>query len=169
VVIEGSAAPVLVACCYCASCQRAGHAFEQMACAAPILDGDGGTPFVVYRRDRVRFVRGREYLQARKLNPDSPTRRIFASCCNSAMFADFTKGHWLSLYRNRFGAAAPPVEMRVMTAERRADVVLGNDVPNHAGHSGRFLWKLICAWAAMGFRRPDIGLGQIPQSSFDNP
>jgi hypothetical protein len=58
--------------------------------------------------------------------------------------------------------------MRVMTAERRADVVLGNEVPNHAGRSGRFLWKLIAAWAAMGFRKPDIGLAQIPQSIFDN-
>jgi hypothetical protein len=83
------------------------------------------------------------------------------------MFADFIPGHWLSLYRKRFGAGAPPVEMRVMTAERRADVALGNDVPNHAGRSGRFLWKLIAAWAAMGFRKPDLGLAEIPQSIFD--
>jgi hypothetical protein len=60
------------------------------------------------------------------------------------------------------------MEMRVMTAERRADVVLGDDMPNHAGRSGRFLWKLIAAWAAMGFRKVDLGLGQIPQSTFDN-
>jgi hypothetical protein len=162
------AAPVLVAGCYCTSCQRAGQAFEAMASAPPVLDADGGTPYVICRKDRVRFVRGREKLQAYLLKPGAPTRRVMAVCCNSAMFADFTPGHWLSLYRKRFGAGAPPVEMRVMTAERRADVVLGNEVPNHAGRSGHFMWKLIAAWAAMSFRKPDLGLAQIPHSIFDN-
>ena len=162
------AAPILVASCYCASCQRAGNAFEAMISAPPVLDADGGTPYVIHRKDRVRIARGREHLEAHKLKPDAPTRRVLAACCNSAMFADFTKGHWLSLYRRRFGAGVAPVEMRVMTAERKAGVVLGDDVPNHAGRSGRFLWKLIAAWAAMGFRKPDLGLAQIPQSTFDN-
>ena len=161
------AAPILAASCYCTSCQRAGQAFEAMPSAPPVRDEDGGTPYLICRKDRVRFVRGREQLGARKLKPDAPTRRMVAVCCNSAMFADFTKGHWLSLYRKRFGVGAPPIEMRVMTAERRTGVVLGDDLPNHAGRSGRFLWKLIAAWTAMGFRKPDLGLGQIPQSTFD--
>ena len=59
---------------------------------------------------------------------------------------------------------APPVGMRIMTKERRGDVVLGQDVPNYEGRPGSFMWKLISTWAAMGFRRPDMGLAHLPQS-----
>jgi len=164
VVFEARLAPILVAACYCTDCQRAGQVFEKMSSAALVLDADGGTPFVVYRKDRIACVQGREYLAECRLKPDSPTRRVFATCCNSAMFLDFTKGHWLSLYRNRFGAGAPPVEMRIMTNERRGNVALGQDVPNYPGRPGSFMWKLIVTWAAMGFRRPDMGLAHLLQS-----
>ena len=64
------------------------------------------------------------------------------------------------MFRNRFPTDAPPLEMRVMTAERRAGVVLADDLPNYHGHSGKFMLKLIGAWIAMGFRRPEISLGK---------
>ena len=83
------------------------------------------------------------------------------------MFLDFTKGHWLSIYRKRFPNGAPPIEMRIMTKERRADVMLRDDVPNFDGYSGRFMLKLIRAWIAMGFSRPDMGLRNIPWSTFN--
>lgn len=76
------------------------------------------------------------------------------------MFLDFTKGHWLSMYRNRFPTDAPPFEMRVMTKERRVGAELADDLPNYSGHSGKFLLKLIPAWIAMGLRRPEITLGK---------
>ena len=76
------------------------------------------------------------------------------------MFLDFTKGHWLSMLRNRFPAGAPPLEMRVMTKERRVGVELADDLPNYSGRSGKFMLKLIAAWIAMGFRRPEITLGK---------
>lgn len=76
------------------------------------------------------------------------------------MFLDFSKGHWLTMYRNRFLDKAPPVEMRVMTGDREAGVELANDMPNHTGHSGKFMVRLIAAWIAMGFRRPDIRYGK---------
>ena len=110
---------------------------------------------ILYRKDRVQCVTGRQHLEAHRLQPGSPTRRLVATCCNSAMFLDFTKGHWLSMYRKRFPPGAPPLEMRVMTKDRRAGVELADDVPNYRGHSGRFMLKLITAWIAMGFRRPD--------------
>ena len=160
VAFEAALAPILVASCHCADCQRAGQAFEKMPAAAPVLDADGGTPFVVYRKDRITCAQGREHLAECRLKPDSPTRRVFATCCNSAMFLDFTKGHWLSMFRNRFPAGAPPIEMRVMTRERRAGVELAGDVPNHPGHPGKFVMKLIAAWIAMGFRRPEINWGK---------
>jgi hypothetical protein len=158
--LEAVGRPILTASCYCASCQEAGRRFEQLASAPPILNPDGGTDYVLYRKDRVQCVTGQEYLEEHRLKPASPTRRVIAPCCNSAMFLDFTKGHWLTLYRNRFPAGAPPVEMRVMTKERRDGVALAPDLPNYDGASGKFLLRLMTAWMAMGLRRPEITLGK---------
>jgi hypothetical protein len=80
--------------------------------------------------------------------------------CNSGMFLDFTKGHWLTMYRNRFPAGAPPLEMRVMTQDRRDGVELTDDLPNYDGHSGKFMLRLTAAWIAMGLRRPRNYLGK---------
>ncbi len=157
---EAVGLPILTGSCYCTSCQEAGRQFEQLASAPPVLDLDGGTGVILYRKDRVRCVMGQEYLEERRLKPDSPTRRVLATCCNSAMFLDFTKGHWLSMFRNRFPTGAPPLEMRVMTKERRVGVELADDLPNYSGHSGKFMLKLIAAWIAMGLRRPEITLGK---------
>ncbi len=158
--LEAIGRPILTASCYCASCQEAGSRFEQMASAPPVLNPDGGTDYVLYRKDRVHCVTGQEYLEEHRLKPDSPTRRVIATCCNSAMFVDFTKGHWLSMYRSRFPTGAPALEMRVMTKDRRADVTLAGDVPNYGGHSGRFMVKLFAAWIAMRFRTPNITWGK---------
>ena len=157
---EAVGPPILTASCYCTSCQEAGRQFEQLASAPPVLDADGGTGVILYRKDRVQCVTGQENLGERRLKPDSPTRRVVATCCNSAMFLDFTKGHWLSMYRNRFPAGAPPLEMRIMTKERRVGVELAGDLPNHSGYSARLMLKLIAAWITMGFRRPEIALGK---------
>jgi len=121
---------------------------------------DGGTDYVLYRKDRVQCVTGQEYLEEHRLKPDSPTRRVIATCCNSAMFLDFTKGHWLTMHRNRFPAGAPPLEMRVMTRDRRDGVALADDLPNYDGASGKFMLRLMATWIAMGFRRPEITLGK---------
>ena len=156
VAFGASGSPISTGVCYCGDCQVAGRRFDGF------LDADGGTPAVLYRKDRVHCEAGHEHLAQFRLKPDSATRRIVAICCNSPMLLDFTKGHWLSLYRTRFGADAPAIEMRVMTRDRPAGVVLPNDVPSYEGFSGRFLRRLILAWIAMGFRRPDIGLNDLP-------
>ncbi len=157
---EAVGPPIVTASCYCTSCQEAGRRFEALASAPAVLDPDGGSGFILYRKDRVQCVTGREHLEEHRLKPDSPTRRVVATCCNSAMFVDFTKGHWLSMYRKRFPTGAPPLEMRLMTKERRAGVELADDLPNYRGYSGKFMLKLIAAWIAMGLRRPDIPLGK---------
>jgi hypothetical protein len=158
--LEAAGPPILTGACYCADCQEAGRQLEQLVSAPPVLDSDGGTEVILVRKDRVRCVMGQNHLEEHRLTPESPTRRLVATCCNSAMFLDFTRGHWLSMYRNRFATGAPPLEMRVMTKERRAGVELANDLPNYAGYSGKFMMKLIGAWMAMGFRRPEIVLGK---------
>jgi hypothetical protein len=70
------------------------------------------------------------------------------------MFLDFTKGHWLSMYRRRFQPGAPEIKMRIMTRDRHAGTALPDDVPNYRGQPGRLMIKLLASWIAMGFRSP---------------
>ncbi|HVG52207.1 MAG TPA: hypothetical protein VM867_11295 [Xanthobacteraceae bacterium] len=72
------------------------------------------------------------------------------------MFLEFAKGHWLSLYRGRMSEGAPSLEMRVMTGDRRQSGKLSEDVPSYATHSVKFMWRLLSAWIAMGFRVPKV-------------
>jgi hypothetical protein len=153
---------IVTAACYCASCQAAGHHFEQLSPSAPVLERDGGTDFILYRKDRVRCSKGEALLREHRLKPESPTRRVLSTCCNTAMFLEFDKGHWLSLYRNRFASGAPPIEVRTMTKDKRRDVVFIDDVPSPATHSASFMWKLLTAWVAMGFRTPTFTYGRTP-------
>ena len=81
---------------------------------------------------------------------------MYARCCNTAMFLDVTKGHWLTVYRGRLPNDIAPATMRMMTAERPEGVILPDDMANYSGHSGKFMLKLFGAWMAMGFRRPAI-------------
>ena len=152
--IEGR--PILRGICYCKSCQQAGRLHQAQANADAVLAADGGTDCVLYRKDRVRCISGGDLLEERRLKPETPTRRMFARCCNTAMFLDFTKGHWLTIYRGRLGDDIPPATMRVMTAERPGGAALPDDMTNYRGVSGTFMLKLLRAWIAMGFRRPAV-------------
>jgi hypothetical protein len=143
VVLEVEGKPILATTCHCPSCRDAGRQLEALAGAAPILNEDGGTAFILFRKDRVRCLRGDAHLSGHRLNPKSPTRRVVATCCNTAMFLDFTKGHWLSLYAAR--------------------VPLGVGTRAYKSNSGAFASRLLMSWAAMGFKRPrvDYVKGQI--------
>jgi hypothetical protein len=147
-------APIAHVACYCASCQAAGRGFAETFGAPPVVAGDGGSDLVLYRKDRVTQTLGAGRLGEHRLAPDSPTRRMVATCCQTPMMLDFTKGHWLSFYRGCLAGEIPALEMRVMTRDKPADVTLPGDVPNAAAYPGRLMWKLLSAWAAMGFRRP---------------
>lgn len=155
--LEAVGAPILTAACYCDSCRKAaaelGHAD-----APPILRPDGGTDYVLCRKDRVRPASGTDRLREFRLGADAKTRRIVAACCGSPMFLEFEHGHWLSLYRDRFAPQdRPPVEMRTMTKDLGpAAAALDPSIPSAATQSPAFMWKLLVAWAAMGFRDPKI-------------
>jgi hypothetical protein len=149
-------APILRGICYCGSCQEAGRRYQAAPGVDSVLAEDGGTDYVLYRKDRIRCVQGGDLLEERRLKPASPTRRMYARCCNTAMFLDFTKGHWLTVYRGRLPNNIPPATMRMMTAERPTGVVLPDDMANYPRHSGKFMLKLLLAWIAMGFRRPPV-------------
>ena len=143
---------VSVECC-CNSCRAAGTRMQNLEGAPEILTEYGATPFVLYRKDRVRFVTGTDRLKEFRLSPDAGTRRVVASCCNTPVFLDFKGGHWLSLYAHLWPEGAlPPLEMRTTTSELADKTLLPNDVPNLNRQSLSFFARLFGAWAAMRFR-----------------
>lgn len=83
--------------CLCSDCQRAGALLQRLPGAPAMLDANGATRCEMYRKDRVACLRGSEHLREHRLRPDSATRRVVAACCNTPMFLEFTKGHWIDL------------------------------------------------------------------------
>ena len=148
--------PIVRVACYCTSCQAAGHAFVREFGPPSVVGEDGGTDLVLYRKDRIARISGLDRFKERRLTPESPTRRMVATCCGTPMVMDFTKGHWLSFYRACLPEDDSVLAMRVMTQEKPATVVLPDDVPKYATRSARFMWKLLSSCAAMGFRRPQV-------------
>jgi hypothetical protein len=149
--------PIMAATCYCHSCQTAGHAFEALPGAPTVVGSDGGTAYVLMRKDRLAWLSGSGQLAEHRLSPDAPTRRFVARCCHSPIALEFTKGHWLSVYAARIPEAArPAAEMRTIVNDRPDGVELADDIPNYTSPSGKFMWRLLKAWAAMGFRAPPI-------------
>ncbi|MCY1023408.1 GFA family protein [Pyxidicoccus sp. MSG2] len=153
--VEG--APILSAECCCNSCRAAGTRMQSLTAAPPVLEKHGATRFVLYRKDRVRFLEGTDLLKEFRLTPDAKTRRVVASCCNTPVFLEFENGHWLSLYGCLWPVGTlPPLEMRTMTGDLPAGSALPDDVPNARRQSVSFFIKLLGAWVAMGFRSPKI-------------
>lgn len=155
--LEVQGGPIVSAECLCSDCQK-GSAFLQALPGAPsTLDKNGATPFVLYRKDRVRCERGQDRLREHRLAKDSKTRRVVAICCNTPMFLEFTTGHWLSIYGGLWPSSSrPALEIRTMTREKPAGVELPDDVPNPSTHTFSFYAKLFRAWAAMRFRAPKV-------------
>ena len=129
--LEVGGAPIVSSECCCESCREAGSRLQRLPGAPRRLGPDGNTRFVLYRKDRVRFLAGAELLRAFRLKPGSSSRRVVASCCNTPMFLEFENGHWLSVYGVLWpDGALPPLEMRTMARDLPAGVALPGDVPN---------------------------------------
>lgn len=106
VLLKLMGAPIVTVICYCDDCQEGARRIESMPDASPVKDADGGTPYLAYRRDRLEFAAGREYLLAHKLRPASTTHRVIASCCHSAMYLGFEDSKpWVDVYRSRLQGA----------------------------------------------------------------
>jgi hypothetical protein len=122
-----------------------------------MLEENGGTRFVLYRKDRVEITKGRDLLRAYRLSTTAPTRRVVTTCCNSPLFLEFKGGHWLSLYSSLWPEGqAPRPSIRTMTSDRSADVVLDDSIPSGTWQTIGFYGKLLTAWIAMGFKVPAI-------------
>lgn len=155
--IEVEKAPIVSAECHCNSCRSAGEKLQALPDAPPVLEANGGTRFILYRKDRVRFTKGADLLKEFRLTPQSKTRRVVASCCNTPVFLELENGHWLSLYGHLWPEGKlPPLELRTMTSDLPDASLLSNDVPNGKRQSLSFFAKLLGAWVAMGFKSPKI-------------
>ena len=151
--LEAIGAPILSTACYCDDCQEGARQIEALPNAGPVLDPDGGSAYLLYRKDRMKCSKGAERLRDYKIKNESPTRRVVATCCNSAMFLDFQKGHWFSVYRARFEGDVPPLQMRVQTKVKPQNTDNPSDVPSYAGYPLKFMLKLVAAPIAMLLHR----------------
>jgi hypothetical protein len=155
--LEVERAPIVSTECHCNSCRAAGARLQSLPAAPPVLKTNGGTHFVLYRKDRIRFLKGAERLKEFRLAPAAKTRRVVATCCNTPVFLEFQGGHWLSLYGGLWPEGKlPPLDLRTMTSDRPDGSALSDDVPNGKRQSVSFFAKLLGAWIAMGFRSPKI-------------
>ena len=161
--VDAEGPPILSVECCCTSCRAAAAILAQRPGAPTILGAHGTTPFVMYRKDRIRWAAGTADLREHRLSPDAPTRRVVATCCNTPVFLEFAGGHWLSLYAHLWPTAArPPLQLRTMTKDLPPGTSLPTDVPNANTQSARFMVKLLTAWIAMGFRAPKVPLRIAP-------
>jgi len=78
-------------CLYCTDCQLGSRQIEDLPNAGSVRDADGGTAYILFRKDRFKCSRGADLLKGYKLKDISPTNRVVATCCNSAMFMNSTK------------------------------------------------------------------------------
>ncbi|MDY6961080.1 MAG: hypothetical protein SV862_04190 [Pseudomonadota bacterium] len=143
--------------CMCTSCRLASEFFAALPDGVGVTDGKGATHVIIHRADKIACDAGAERLQQHRLTPDSPTRRIFADCCNTPMFLDFEPGHWVSLYaKNLPETARPAVEYRMFCSDLVDADRLPSDVPNGRPIPLGAAWRLASSFALMGFRSPTV-------------
>jgi hypothetical protein len=155
--LEVRGTPIMTTECHCNSCREASIQFRALEGSPEFVSPNGGTPYVMMRKDRVEITRGSEYLKASRLAPDRSTRRVLATCCNTPVFLEFKGGHWLSIYKSVWPEGAfPTIELRTMTSDLADLGVLDDTVPRGNRQTWGFYARLLGAWIAMGFRRPKV-------------
>ena len=152
--LKAFGAPIVSSVCYCDDCQTGSRQIEALPGAGAVRDPDGGTAYILYRKDRFECSKGATLLKSYKIKESSSTNRVVATCCNSAMFIGFDKGpFWVSAYRARFHDDLPPLQMRICTKFKPEDAVLPNDLPSYRGYPLRLMARLLASGAAMLLRR----------------
>lgn len=159
--LELTGEPFIATECHCTSCREAGARLEALPLSRPMRGANLGTPFVLYRKDRVRFLRGADRLAEFRLNEKTSTRRVVTSCCKTPVFVEFKGGHWLSLYASLWPeGASPKPTIRTMVGDRPKGAPLPDDLPSGPMVTAGFFAKLLGAWIAMGFKSPEVEVGQ---------
>ncbi len=152
--IEAIGAPIVSTVCYCADCQTGSRQIEALPTAGDVRDADGGTAYILFRKDRLKCSKGAALLKGYKIKAGSVTNRLVATCCNSAMVMNFDKGpFWVSAYRARFQGDLPPLDMRICTRSRPGGVAIPTDTPSYPGYPPALMLKLLTSGLAMWLRR----------------
>lgn len=155
--IEVDGAPFITAECHCTSCRSAAQRLGALPPAFPLTSASGGVPYILYRKDRVRFPDGTAGLVEFRLSDTAPTRRVLTTCCNTPVFTEFSGGHWLSLFAGLWPATTrPKMQIRTQTGSLPAGMTLDDSLPAGAMVTTGFYAKLLWAWIAMGFRVPKV-------------
>jgi hypothetical protein len=121
--------PILCAVCYCDDCQTGARLLEEQGANGAFHDAFGGTPYVTYRDDWIECVEGRDLLRGLKIRDGAPTTRFLTTCCHTPMYLKHGPGWWTSMYRNRFGNDAVPIQLRSQTQHAASGAALPSDVP----------------------------------------
>ena len=152
--LEVIGVPITSVVCYCDDCQEGSRQLQALPNARPVQDPDGGTAYILYRKDRVKCSKGALHLKSHKIREDSATNRVIATCCNSAMILNFDDGkHWVDVYRSRFKGDLPPLQMRICTKFKPANSAVPSDVPGYSTYPFKFLARLLASRIAMLFHR----------------
>ncbi|MDL2404751.1 hypothetical protein PY650_03575 [Rhizobium calliandrae] len=142
--------PIVSSVCYCDDCQKGAEQIESLPNAGAIRDPDGGTAYILFRKDRIECSNGAELLKGYKLKETSATNRVVATCCNSAVFMNFDRGpHWVSAYRARFRGELPPLQFRICTKFKPDSAVLPDDVPSYRSYAPGFIVRLLASRVGM--------------------
>lgn len=150
---EAKDKPIASLVCYCDDCLAGSAQLAELPGTVPVHDADGGTGYVLYRKDRFVCTRGQDALSDYRLTASSATSRVVATCCNTAMTMRFDDSrHWTSVYRERFGVNAPTLQWRICTKNARESMTLSNDVPSFNTYPMAFIKRLILSGLAYQFR-----------------
>jgi hypothetical protein len=150
---EASGSPVVALACYCDDCQAAGAQIDALPQGHSGLSADGGTVSMLFRKDRVRCVRGGELLVPHKLRSEAYTTRIVASCCNSNVLTRFE--NWLPIVAVRNFSADARVEPQVSIYTRFAPdaTLIRHAGPRYQGMPPSIGLKVVASAVGLGFRR----------------
>lgn len=149
--LEAVGPPIAHIICYCDDCQAA-------ACKIDALDNgwsgqgkDGGTPSLLFRRDRVSIVEGAEKIIEISVRKRTPTRRLVASCCNTALTQIHDNG-WphSGIKTSLFIGPVPPPEFRIHIRYAPAPRQLPRDLPKYPSVPARLVFRLLKAKLALG-------------------
>lgn len=155
--VEVTGDPFITAECHCNSCRSAAQRLSALPPSFPLTAASGGVPYILYRKDRVRFPDGTAGLAEFRLSDSAPTRRVLTTCCNSPVFTEFQGGHWLSLFAGLWPVEArPPMQIRTQTGNFPAGTTLDDSLPSGGMVTAGFYAKLLWAWIAMGFKVPKV-------------
>ena len=155
--VEVTGAPFITAECHCNSCRSAAQRLATLPPAFPLTGTSGGVPYILYRKDRVRFPDGTANLAEFRLSDSAPTRRVLTTCCKTPVFTEFQGGHWLSLFAGLWPEAQrPAMQIRTQTGDVPEGTTLDDTLPAGGMVTAGFYARLLGAWIAMGFKVPKV-------------